>query len=410
MFGRLASPSFVMPIARIALILVCVWHGVVAEAGTLPQFSLTVLPEHPEGLYTEVTSVSEHGWITGRVQIPGEPGPHGVVWTDSHQPPQLVQGLGAEFSLALDVNSRGEVVGSTSEGFSGFRWQPGLDLILMTPTTCCSSANAINDQGVAVGFAPFFTLPCGARAAFWDDQGVHPLPTLPGLCGGEAHDINESGQIVGSIFNSAAIWDRGVALEIGTVGDFANLAVGVNNHGDVVGYGFHSDPLASVIAFHWRKGEMTILPTLGGDQAIAESVNDSEWIVGMSEAPTGPSQDAPRAVIWIDGGIEDLNEMVVNPVTGLVLDHAYAVNNAGQIVGIARSAGVTRGFLLDPLNPADLDADGDVNGLDLALLLGAWGRCPPLQNHHCDADLDGNNIVNGLDLAMLLGAWTGSEG
>lgn len=49
---------------------------------------------------------------------------------------------------------------------------------------------------------------------------------------------------------------------------------------------------------------------------------------------------------------------------------------------------------------ADLDGSGVVNGLDLANLLGAWGRC-----EGCDADLDGSGVVNGIDLAMLLSAW-----
>jgi hypothetical protein len=70
-----------------------------------------------------------------------------------------------------------------------------------------------------------------------------------------------------------------------------------------------------------------------------------------------------------------------------------------------------------PTDPADLDGDGDVDGFDLALLLGQWGMCPtsPAQTGatsedttggaSCDADLDGNGIVNGFDLALLLGAW-----
>jgi hypothetical protein len=55
-------------------------------------------------------------------------------------------------------------------------------------------------------------------------------------------------------------------------------------------------------------------------------------------------------------------------------------------------------------DPADLNDDGVVNGIDLAILLGAWGRCPP--KAACDADLNGNGTVNGIDLAMLLSAWT----
>jgi hypothetical protein len=57
--------------------------------------------------------------------------------------------------------------------------------------------------------------------------------------------------------------------------------------------------------------------------------------------------------------------------------------------------------------PADFDASGGVNGLDLAQLLGQWSGaatyapCPPPKPQ----DLNGDCKVNGLDLALLLGAW-----
>jgi hypothetical protein len=51
----------------------------------------------------------------------------------------------------------------------------------------------------------------------------------------------------------------------------------------------------------------------------------------------------------------------------------------------------------------DLDGDDDVDGFDLALLLGAWGGCPA--KGACPADFDGNGMVNGFDLAILLAAW-----
>ncbi len=54
--------------------------------------------------------------------------------------------------------------------------------------------------------------------------------------------------------------------------------------------------------------------------------------------------------------------------------------------------------------PADLNGDGIVNGADLAILLAAWGPCPP--KGACPADLNDDGIVNGADLAILLGEWT----
>lgn len=63
-------------------------------------------------------------------------------------------------------------------------------------------------------------------------------------------------------------------------------------------------------------------------------------------------------------------------------------------------------YYLDPIpldpqppEPADINGDGRVNALDLAMLLAAWGTP--------DADLDGNGVADGIDLAMVLGAWTG---
>lgn len=60
-----------------------------------------------------------------------------------------------------------------------------------------------------------------------------------------------------------------------------------------------------------------------------------------------------------------------------------------------------------PLEPsADLDADGDVDSGDLAILLGEWGPCAGLGDA-CDADLNRDGAVDSTDLAALLGAWTG---
>jgi hypothetical protein len=47
--------------------------------------------------------------------------------------------------------------------------------------------------------------------------------------------------------------------------------------------------------------------------------------------------------------------------------------------------------------PEDLNGDGQVNGADLGLMLGAWGTP--------DGDVNGNGITDGADLGLLLGAW-----
>ena len=50
-------------------------------------------------------------------------------------------------------------------------------------------------------------------------------------------------------------------------------------------------------------------------------------------------------------------------------------------------------------NPADLNGDGAVDGIDLGILLSQWGT-------DGTADLNDDGIVDGIDLGQLLGAWT----
>ena len=51
--------------------------------------------------------------------------------------------------------------------------------------------------------------------------------------------------------------------------------------------------------------------------------------------------------------------------------------------------------------PGDLSGDRRVSGIDLGLLLGAWGTDGMADG----ADLDDDGIVGGADLGVLLGEW-----
>ena len=87
---------------------------------------------------------------------------------------------------------------------------------------------------------------------------------------------------------------------------------------------------------------------------------------------------------------------------GVALDYetksSYAVTlNTGNV-------SVNHTLTIDEVtrHPADLNGNGQVDGADLATLLGAWGSCT---DPECSADLNGNDQVDGADLATLLGAW-----
>lgn len=53
--------------------------------------------------------------------------------------------------------------------------------------------------------------------------------------------------------------------------------------------------------------------------------------------------------------------------------------------------------------PGDINGDGVVNGLDLLILLSAWGTCS--DPNDCPADLNDDGVVDGLDLLVLLSNW-----
>jgi probable HAF family extracellular repeat protein len=114
--------------------------------------------------------------------------------------PVLGEGTSA---YAFDVNSRGQVVGwSYTQGRSAFRpflYADGVTTALPIPGGIEGFANAINERGDVVGFIR--PLIGSGRAALWTGgEAVHLNDLIDPASGWdllEAHDINESGWIVG---------------------------------------------------------------------------------------------------------------------------------------------------------------------------------------------------------------------
>lgn len=52
-----------------------------------------------------------------------------------------------------------------------------------------------------------------------------------------------------------------------------------------------------------------------------------------------------------------------------------------------------------PADPADVNNDGQVDGVDLAIVLGAWSTS------NAQADINDDGVVDGIDLSYLLAAW-----
>ena len=68
--------------------------------------------------------------------------------------------------------------------------------------------------------------------------------------------------------------------------------------------------------------------------------------------------------------------------------------------GIASTVDVDDIVVTIPPSAADLNGDLRIDGVDLGMLLAAWGVCAG-----CPADINGDGSVNAVDLARLLAAW-----
>ena len=147
----------------------------------------------------------------------------------------------------------------------------------------------------------------------------------------------------------AWLWQDGRVTDLGNLGGDGqfggNHACAINNRGQVVG---HSD-LTGDTTFHaylWtREAGMRDLGTLPGDFAsLAIGINDRGEVVGASLAANFSS----RAILWQNGAMTDLNTLIPAS-SGLYLLLAESVNSSGEIVGTGvTKTGEVHGFLATP--------------------------------------------------------------
>lgn len=154
--------------------------------------------------------------------------------------------LGGAQSYAWGINDLGTIVGVSNVPTRPYPfptvWVDSVPTSLATPDQLNAKVNAINNAGVAVGFAETNTT--NYHAALWrDGQTVDLSP----MAGSMAFGINNGGQIVGTNGSHAVLWFNSSETDLNDLLDADSKqqgwvlrdATGINDLGWIVGNAFN---------------------------------------------------------------------------------------------------------------------------------------------------------------------------
>ncbi|MGQ0628242.1 MAG: hypothetical protein ACT4PL_09125 [Phycisphaerales bacterium] len=323
------------------------------------------------------------------------------------------------FSIGYAVNDAGQVAGAAQTQSTGFatalRAAPLVDLPEL-PGGGDSFGFGINSTGVIVGWSnqaqgcggPFCTNNPG-RATMWTGNGITILPALGGI-GSLATGINDAGIICG-YYNTNGNGDphamritAALTEDLGTLGGPRSTANAINAAGLIVGAA--DLPGGTTRATLWSPGQTASLGSMDG-KPVSEAldINNEAVAVGYS-ANANTSQ--PRATRFQLGSAPvDLNGLIPTD-SGWLLQIAFSINDSGHIVGEGQLNGLTRAFLLTPIEvdppcPVDFNSDGIVEPGDLDDFITAFFSDDADERARCDFNNDG--IVEPGDLDEFITAF-----
>lgn len=240
--------------------------------------------------------------------------------------------LGGEYSEALGLNNRGQVVGSTGTAEGGavpFIWSDGE--MRAIPGITAGQASGINDRGEVVGIAYEGEW---IRAFIYDGEELRYLSSSNTYV--TAFSINNRGQVVGSIAVGPGryhgyVWKDGVFTDLESLGGDYDTAIDINDRGVVVGRSFDgiSDHATSWVGS--TASSLGVNEFFGGGGSFAWSINNRGEIVGESDTAN------VRAFYYRAGNVIDLNTITRAP--SLPNNYALAINQWGAIAGAAYEPG-----------------------------------------------------------------------
>jgi uncharacterized membrane protein len=222
----------------------------------------------------------------------------------------------------------------------------------LAPTTVLgtnySEALKINDRGDVVGF---FLGDNGFLHGYLLRQGVLTILDFPGAGATRAIGINESGTVAGSwdlldssgnlISTHGYIWNNGNFSEVHFPGSSDTAVFGINARGDLVG-AWGADVTDPGHAFVFSQGQFISfdVPFPGAAWAQGNDINAAGHIVGSYGFATGPL----HAFLAVGATFTPIDYPGARQTT------VWGINASGQMAGTYREYlnGPPRGFLAQP--------------------------------------------------------------
>ncbi|MGW4947691.1 hypothetical protein ACWEOZ_39575 [Actinoplanes sp. NPDC004185] len=242
-----------------------------------------------------VTGLNDLGRVIG-TRYTATSGQYGqaFVWRDGVATD--LPGLGGD-TLADDINNRGDIAGSTisADGAEteAALWRDGRLIRLTPPVGIASIAIDVNERGQVVGTV---RVPDSGWHAFLWENGV--FTDLGALGGTESYPvgINDRGQVGGNAGDSSDLravrWHRGTATDLAALSGVPGLATAMNGAGSVAGVA----NLGGSRGVVWRGAGVVDLGPLdrGVTGGSVQFINDRGLVAGTI-AVTGAGS---HAVVW----------------------------------------------------------------------------------------------------------------
>jgi len=323
-----------------------------AIAYSQTSYTFTDLGALGNGSYSEARGINATGGITGSTEVSNSDNSQIFFYSDGTM--TGLGTLGGNSGIGNGINASAQIAGysqNASGAYRAFLATNGTLTDLGDLGGGSAVAYAINDLGLVVGSA---VTSDGSNHPFLYSSGsMIDLGTLGSPAGNlfwnTANGINNSGEVAGTSYDAQGnfrgfVWKNGTMKEMGTLGGLWSQAYAINNKGQITGLSYTRSGLAH--GFIANCGTCALKDLEPADSLMTVwgfGINDSGVVVGQATFASGY-----HAFVYSNGQIQDLNKLIPAG-TGWVLVEAYAINNAGQIVGMAmRGDGVEHGFLLTP--------------------------------------------------------------